>query len=87
MNELDPERSKNLATGVIIHSWHESITTKETNKTRTRSSLELNNHWQHYKAKTGSLLAYGAMRARLRESNIWNKDLGGRGIEETVATC
>ena len=48
-------------------------------------------------ARTGSLLAYQAIRARLRERDIrerdiWERDIGERDIQEraireTVATC
>jgi hypothetical protein len=47
--------------------------------------------------RTGSLLAYGAIRARLRERDIrerdigerdiWERDIRERDIGETVGTC
>jgi len=36
VNGINPERSNNLATRVIINAWDKSIKGKETNKTRTR---------------------------------------------------
>jgi hypothetical protein len=87
MNNINHERSKNLATEIIINAWDTQIRKQETNKTRTRLQTADNNHRLLSIARTGSPLAYRVIWARRRDKETEDRDVRERNIGETVTTC